>query len=220
MRGIHWRLAMSTSIISRRELISKAAMLAFGLSVAPFSLVSSRALANESFPENENLTPEEISNRFFLINRSYAVGEEFNASDADFISRYANTSQVSTREAKNFSQVETYYGQTYGLNGTGWNNGTGFMSYVIGGECYGYSEGETPQKMSLAIEVTAYGVVGTGGVGVIYHDISSNASNWSTTVQHSMERPYGGYFTGWSVGSWIDVVDYAGHTFTACASNS
>lgn len=211
---------MSISNISRRELISKAALLAVGLSAFSLSLGSSLAVAEGSFPENDNLTPEEIEDRFSIISNSYAVGEEFSASDANFVMRYANTSQASTRASDSFSVVDTYYGQTYGLNGTGWNNGQGAFSYTIGGEGFGYCEGTTPRSMTLCIRLEAYGLIGSDGVGKIFEDTSSNTSYSSTRVQHSVERPYGGYFVGWRVSSWIDVVDYAGNTFTACAGNT
>jgi len=48
--------------------------------------LSSLAWASD-FPENDNLSSTEISERFHSINTTYQVGEEFSVSDADFVLR-------------------------------------------------------------------------------------------------------------------------------------
>ncbi|KOS63964.1 hypothetical protein [Lysinibacillus sp. FJAT-14222] len=59
------------------------------LIIIPYSLTSVEASEINTFPENDNLTAEQIHERFEQINSSYEMEEPFNESDTDFIKKYA-----------------------------------------------------------------------------------------------------------------------------------
>ena len=102
------------------------------------------ALASE-FPENENLTEAEIQERFREIRTSYEVGEEFSASDANFVLQYAtNPNAQLARGSSSFSKTKTSNGTTVTMSGTIYHNGT--LNYTYGANATITASGSTPKN--------------------------------------------------------------------------
>ena len=175
--------------------------------------LSSLAWASD-FPENDNLSSSEISERFHSINATYQVGEEFNDSDADFVLRYGKKpSSIALYGSDQFNISGSGSGTTVKASGTLYHNGT--FQYTYGGNVtITKTAGPTPKKLTLTVHCTSYGVVGSGGVGIIYNDgVSASKSNASTFVA-SPSRTYTGYMTVYSVEAWVDVTTSSGNFFT------
>ena len=80
---------LSERPISRRDILFAASLGLAACSLAyPPRETKAYPIASNSYPQNEKLTPEAISERFRLINASYSIGDPFDSEDVDFVLRY------------------------------------------------------------------------------------------------------------------------------------
>lgn len=167
-----------------------------------------------TYPENEGLTEQEVQDRFREINSTYDIGEAFNASDAEFVLTYGiNPDSPSTRDSKYFHTSGTGSGTTVQASGTLYHNGT--FNYTYGGNItISKSNGPTPRNLKLTVHCTAYGPVGSGGVGIIYNDGVSTSEANSAYFSASPSRTYSGVMTVYSLEAWVDVTTASGNMFT------
>lgn len=146
---------------------------------------------------NENyLTEDEIVKRMEHIADSYELYEPLSEEDAKFIAQYANQSvqnhEIGIQGSTTVPFDKTKYnsGRTVGLwiKGTIWakigviNNSYGgkYNSYVVKGSSRAY-------KITNTIRHTAYGLVGSGGVGKVYDGSIKNTCNKSGIVSCSTD---------------------------------
>ena len=179
----------------------------------PFSSAYANQLnnANKSFPENENLASTQISERFAAINSTYNVGEPFSASDADFVSKYGvSPNEPSARGSHFFDVTGSGYGTTIRFYGTIYHNGT--FNYTWGGDINAYKySGTLPQQLALEIECTSYGAIGSGGIGIIYHQTIGNVSGSNPpTWSYSGFRNYSGTTISYSLSAYCTVTTASG----------
>lgn len=169
-----------------------------------------------SYPENENLSSEEVADRFALIDSSYEVGEAFSEVDADFVLRYGKkpTNGEVYRASQNFNVSGSGYGTSINATGSLYHNGVA-PSYSYGGNVnINTTSGPTPKNLKLTIHCTSYGIIGSGGVGIIYNDEVSASRAWSSSFSAAPSRSYSGYMVSYSVYGWVDVTTSSGNFFT------
>ena len=170
----------------------------------------------DSYPENENLSSQEITDRFKLIDASYEVGEAFSEVDADFVLRYGMKPVNGDvyRASQNFNVSGSGYGTSINATGSLYHNGV-VPSYSYGGNVnINTTYGPTPKNLKLTIHCTSYGIIGSGGVGIIYNDEVSASKSWSSSFSASPSRSYSGYMVSYSVYGWVDVTTSSGNFFT------
>lgn len=68
--------------------------------------------------------------------------------------------------------------------------------------------------MTLTVHCTSYGVVGSGGVGIIYNDSVSYTGSYTNSFSASPSRTYSGVMTTYIVEVWVDVTTSTGNFFT------
>ncbi|WP_088012336.1 hypothetical protein [Gottfriedia acidiceleris] len=168
---------------------------------------SSHAENNDSsvdlrlFSENLDLTPEQIEERFNLINSTYKVGEPFNNSDTDFIKNYAQFSAEPTIQGrsikwvplggtvnKSFNKSKTSQGVNVNFSGKVYYTSGLLTNSYKGNIKASIASGSSKVKsMKLVTTHSAYGVVGSGGTYVgLVHD--SNLSTSLTGKSIAMDK--------------------------------
>jgi hypothetical protein len=191
------------------------ATLALGLSL--FSQPSLEANADTNSDRNW-LTFEEIDQKFEEINDQYNIGEEMNIEDQEFVKKYADKPmlgisgkeqaiQYGTRSFTKYRTVAGIEGRTWGtftVNNGLWNNsyGVNMTTQALKG---------SPSKISNTVTHTAYGPIGSGGVGKVFSSSLSNSCNnvksckfneserYSAAVAYSNTYPRGTiYYSGGS----------------------
>lgn len=173
----------------------------------------SSAFASD-YPQNDNLSEQQIKDRFSQINSSYAVGEEFSAEDTDFVLRYGISAKTpSLLDSRGFTMSGSGYGTTVSVSGNVYHNGT--FNYTYGANAWvNKTYGGTPRAMTLTVHCTSYGVVGSGGVGIIYNDSVSYTGSYTNSFSASPSRTYSGVMTTYIVEVWVDVTTSTGNFFT------
>jgi len=128
------------------------------------------------FYENENLTQEQIDNRFNEINSRYSVGEPFSSSDADFIMKYAMEPGSSRNHSINFDKTGGSKSWTTWVNLSGniWQNNTskqwgGNAKVTVLGTVYDVT------SIYIELECVMYGYNGTT-ISIVYHSYISGTS--------------------------------------------
>ena len=169
------------------------------------------------YAENDNLTDEQISERFKEINSTYSIGEVFNECNTEFIMLYAskpNTSSIAPLDSQGFNVTGSGYGTSVRCTGSLYHNGT-VPSYNYGGNInVAKTSGPTPRKMTLTVHCTSYGIVGSGGAVKIYDDGVSASTSYSNSFYASPARSYSGYMLWYNVSAWLDVTTSEGNFFT------
>lgn len=167
-----------------------------------------------TYNSNKNLTAAQISERFQTINTTYEIGQPFSEEDVEFIRAYANpTNQnqdnammratIDTIPIDNLANANNVYGRIYGnvyLTVDG-------LSRSFGGNLTGTAASSTQNITNLIIYVehTAFGIIGSGGVGIVYNKTLS-ASSASTPVKFNKSQPYSAAVMYSSTYCWLDVV--------------
>ena len=181
-------------------------------------ILPGRAMASD-FPENDNLTSEQITERFREINASYEIGEAFSDSDADFVERYATPSNepvIQTRGSSSFSKSGSKSGTTVKISGSIYHEGT--FNYKYGANVtVKTTGGSTPQKMKFTVHCTAYGLVGSGGIAIVYNDGVSHTVKNTRSFTASPSRTYTAVTSFHVVECWLDVTTANGSFFTISA---
>lgn len=199
-----------------------------GLLLALCGLIATQnAWADEAgFPQNENLTQEEIQQRFHKINESYAVGEALNDADADFVLHYGQSCIPFSEEiapplkaSSNFSISGSYCGTSVTASGTLYHDG--FLNYTWGGNVnVRKTSGPTPQSMRLILRCTAYGPKASTDLNEIFklyeEDISYTGYN-KDAYSASPSRSYSGYTLMYRIDAFVDVTTASGSFFTVSA---
>lgn len=177
---------------------------------------------NATTSKQAKLSEEEIAKRFNEINAKYKPGEEFSKKDAEFVKKYAdnapsNEEGVKHPQAANkstsISAVRSKYGTKISIAGKIYHKGT--FEYTYGGNLTVKKVGgKTPKKMTAYVECTSYGVVGNGGIGIVYSNKLSASAKKKNSLRFSKHRTYGGVIVLYRVSAYFDIVTSNGSHFT------
>lgn len=169
----------------------------FGVIV--ISLLFSVSLVSASETE---LTENEITQRFLEIDQNYDIGEELNSEDEAFVKKYSekqdksNENLIQPMASTNFFNTGSRSGYTGAISGYlssdhGWANNS--FSANVTAQQYGSSGNVT--KNHIFITHTAFGIVGSGGVGKVYSNTvsdegSGNSNNYSVSRNYTASVAY------------------------------
>lgn len=163
----------------------------------------------------EAVSEKAVQERLDLINSKYEVGELFNDEDEAFVKTYAsqvNAVASAAADTSSFEKTVSKYGTTVKAKGTIFHKG--FGSYTYGGDVSVKKiKGKTPKKYKVTISCTAYGVIGSQGVGIIYNGSTSASKKNSDTFKTSLSEGYIGAQVAWSVSCKVRVRTAAGDVF-------
>lgn len=186
---------------------------------------------NIKYEENKNLTEEEISKRFDIIDSTYKVGEPFSDKDAEFIVHYAESKQNSRLlTKKSFNRTKTRYNVTVTIKGS-LRHTEGVLNHSYGGSFYAdVTKGSHVASLKNVITHKAYGLVGDSGTYIgLVHD-SSTSSKTSKTwkpnltsgkrdlyIDNDKKYTAGPGLAYWRSNAYVKVTTKAGSTFTLYA---
>jgi len=155
------------------------------------------ASTSAQYPENVNLTPEQIRARTVELNQRYTVvGTELSAPDAEFVKMYAQQTQSSSADSESQAQTMAVHEMTFNNRGSGANasggingrmaldNGEFSTNNSYAGFIFASGTSNVTQ-VTACFNVRAYGTAGQGGVGLVYSDDpcqTNSSSNISMTV--------------------------------------
>lgn len=184
--------------------------IAFALSIGLAVVLSIGTVHAET-----ELTKEQIAQRFEEINAKYDIGEPFTPEDAEFVKKYAtpaNTNGVSPMKTDTFyvtgssgpisGNISGSVTANHGVMTNSW--GANFTTTVTKG---------TPTSIKNTVSHTAYGLIGSGGIGKVYSNTLSatckntkscklaDSEKYSASVAYSYTVPKGTiYYSGGSLG--------------------
>ena len=183
------------------------------------------------YEENKNLTEEEISKRFDIIDSTYKVGEKFSDKDAEFIVHYAESKpNARVLTTKSFNKTKTRYNVTVTIKGSLRHTG-GILNHSYGGSFYAdVTKGSHVASLKNVITHKAYGLVGDSGTYIgIVHDSSTSSqtsSSWKPNLTSGKRDLYidndkkytaGPGLAYWRSNAYVKVTTKAGSTFTLYA---
>ena len=194
----------------------------------PNSIVNAEEVKLESFPENDNLTNEQIQERFNAINSSYEIGQPFNESDTEFIKKYADPAPASNNIIDNnlISPLSFQLkpgdeaSKSFNVNKTNKNGirvvfsgkvtgAIGVVNHKYGGNITAtITSGQSKvSKMKVAVTHRAYGIVGSGGTYIgLVHESEIPASKTGTTVSVDKVKYYGAVGVAYTqTSAYVDV---------------
>lgn len=202
------------------------AVFVFGASLVPFNESSAKA---ES-PKVATLTDEEIANKFLEIDSKYEVGEELSSEDAKFIKKYA---KIANQESfvkrspldQNDDLISTLAtGTNFGGKGS---NPSGTIAAATVGT-YTLNPGYINQSYSISMTTamtkgsassiknsythTAYGAIGSGGVGKVYSNSDSSSCS-SQSCYSSFSDSYSAIVVYYTT-VVKSLITYSGGSFT------
>lgn len=194
--------------ISRKEFLSAAVV---SLAAGPL-LFSDWAFA--SGVEFDSPSKEEIASKLIEIGMRYEEGESLSDEDAAFVARYAQSNQRTraTPIDRTFEQDVNGYGTTIHVAGRVWHSGT--INYEYGGRMIAQKKsGGTPKKMTLGVEVNAWGAGADGGLFVVHSGSVSHSAGNTTYLSMDKSRAYSGLVVYYSMSPYIDVTTSSGSAF-------
>lgn len=152
---------------------------------------------------NKNLNETQIRERFAEINSKYALYQPFSAEDTEFVRAYAkpanpvnesNISPMDTTKSWPFSKSDTSHYVKASFSGTIFSTIGTYITNSFGGNITAtITAGITQwQGTELHIINTAYGIIGSGGVGIIYNGDLSGSTTSSSTFNLNRSQTYSG----------------------------
>lgn len=154
------------------------------------ALIMGSSISSLAISEKK-LTQEEIAEKFEIINASYEIGEPFSKEDAKFVKKYAkavdnNTSQTDDVTIKGMKEWEfdaskTALGVKANCEGMMWSD-INIINHSYGGDfTTTITSGGPVNSITNKISLTAYGVIGSSGIGLVYSgSLSSTGNNVSS----------------------------------------
>ncbi|MEJ8548828.1 hypothetical protein [Brevibacillus borstelensis] len=126
-----------------------------------------------------DLTKAQIQQKFEQINSKYEIGQPFSKEDADFVKKYATPVNIKENSISPLSS-ETFDVSRYDSNNTVGGRMKGSVSASIGVITNSYSGDFTTTVLKGSVSSiknelshTAYGLIGSGGVGKVYSNTLS-----------------------------------------------
>ena len=169
---------------------------AFLLSLLVGTSTAGALALGSSTGATQGLSAAQIAQRFAQINSTYAIGQPFSAQDAAFIKAYATpaaTGTITPMAQQSFSKSNTSHAVHATFDGYV-TNSIGYLSFTYGGniKCVITSGKSAWRKTTLQISCTAYGLVGSGGVGIIYDGQISSSTTTATTYTMNQSKKVSG----------------------------
>ncbi|MDR2957837.1 MAG: hypothetical protein LBU61_06660 [Coriobacteriales bacterium] len=202
---------MLTSL-SRRDFVKTTILCASVLSAPSLALASS---VNEGdtntyssfFAENNNLSDEEILQRFKIINEKYVPFEPLSESDADFVRKYATNANQQPRTGTNFDKTVTKFGTTINYSGYIYHENTSaVLEKIYGGDVVAQrTAGLTPTSMTAYVHCTAYGVGSNDSIFIVHDGTMSYNVKDTNTLRMSMSRDFFGFILFYHLCTYLDV---------------
>lgn len=166
--------------------------------------------------ELSNLTQEEIISNYERIDQQYAVGEELSLKDQTFIEMYAKkptTSGITLFASKSISGSTTKDGVTVSVKGTINHDINNLVNQNFSATNVKTSTTKGASKVTsikTVVHHTAFGLIGSGGVGKVYSGSLSTTGKNSTLNGTKYYTAVVAYAT-----TWCDAtVKYDGGSFT------
>ncbi|TCS95778.1 hypothetical protein [Hazenella coriacea] len=167
--------------------------------------------------DGEELTPQQIEEQFKEIDAKYKIGEEFSMEDAEFVKKYAKKPGYSPEGVGNVTRSVFGVGKGGGIRaeskGTARNN-IGVINNSFGATFTTATTSGGAKVISIRNEVsiTAYGAVGSGGIGKVYQKTLSNTCKKSSCTFNEYEGYSGS--VAYATVYVKAVVSYSGGSFT------
>lgn len=160
---------------------------------------------------NDNLTPDQVSERFNEIDSKYKIGEQFSTEDADFVKTYANMYSSSSSEGRfspriglitdtakwTFNKSKSSHGVSvhfYGSDGGHINGILPSAQSFWGDTTAKITSGSSKVKsIKTVVENTAYGFIGNSGtyIGMVNHTtLTSSSGNKAKSNYLDESRKY------------------------------
>ncbi len=167
------------------------------------------AIGDIVYDVNKNLTQEQISQRFQTINTTYKIGLPFSDEDSEFVRAYAKPanqsnaiSLLSTVNIDNLGSANGVYGRIYGSIFSDIST----VNCSFGGNLTGTATSSTHSisKLTIKVQHTSYGIIGSGGIGLVYSKTIS-ASSSTSPVNFNKSQPYTAAALYCSTTCWLDV---------------
>lgn len=155
------------------------------------------ALLTPGFSVNaEELSKEEIGEKFLEIDDKYDIGEEFDDDDAEFVAKYADENSTSDDSVK----LQDHYN----IAGEGKAPTGSEEAKVLGSYTYDSSHTKGSYDISMTTKMssghadkiinkythTAYGVIGSGGIGKVYSKDDSRSSTDGDSLYSHFSNEY------------------------------
>ncbi|MBO1628266.1 hypothetical protein [Bacillus arachidis] len=160
------------------------ATLALGVGVFSTHPIEASASTETNFK-----TKEQIDSKFLEIDAKYAIGEEMSVEDQEFVKKYADkhlssTFKIKGDEPQYASSSFTKYRTVAGIEARTWgtvSSDHGFWNNSYGANMTTQTFSGNAYKLKNTVTHTAYGAVGSGGVGKVFSDsLSSTCNNGSS----------------------------------------
>ncbi|CQR45897.1 hypothetical protein BN1058_00138 [Paraliobacillus sp. PM-2] len=184
-------------------------VLLIGFSI--FILVSTKNIESE-------LTAREIQHRFDEINQKYEMGEEFDLEDAAFVKKYGDDHnipetiqeiEIPLLETKSFYETESYNSSD---SFDGYLEGTISSEHGVFKNSYSIAitagkldtNDITPSKITAYVTHTAYGTIGSGGIGIVYSKTLSDSVTNQNSIFFSRSVEYRGSVAYSATNTYVD----------------
>lgn len=168
------------------------------------------------------LTQEQINQRFEEINAKYNLNEPFSKKDADFVKQYANKPLLGIKGGAGNVKPQAYksnsftqYGGQMGLSA--YISGSVFSDHGVWSNSYGanystYVYSGTASKVYASVSHTAYGAIGSGGIGKVYSNTLSNTTYSNYNAFNESENYYAS--VAYSYTTARSIIYHSGGSFT------
>ncbi|MBR7795124.1 hypothetical protein GT022_03570 [Agaribacter marinus] len=166
--------------------------------------------------EMSNLTQEEIYENFIKIDQEYDIGEEFSLKDQAFIEMYAkpvDSWEITPFKSKKISGSKSQNGVTVKVSGTIKDDIQNVINQSFGASNLKTSTTKGASKVKsvkTTVHHTAYGLIGSGGVGKVYSGTLSTSGKNSTLTGTKRYTAVVAYASTWATAT----VKHSGGTFT------
>jgi hypothetical protein len=134
---------------------------------------------NVIIDKNNNLTSQEITQRFQIINEKYKIGEVFSAEDAAFVKKYAERPSslgVQSRKSVSLRFSKSNKKISFTVEGTLWTD-IGMINHSYGANFTTTVTKGTPTSIKNSVTHTAYGIIGSRGIGKVYSGTLTTTCN-------------------------------------------
>ncbi|UTR16878.1 hypothetical protein MM221_10395 [Salipaludibacillus sp. LMS25] len=198
-----------------KKLLTLLLVVILGLSFSSTSSADTFSEKEAYQKELSNLSAEEIRANFERIDEEYEIGEAFSVKDQTFIEMYAspvNKGEFTTLASKKISASKTVNGIKVTVNGTIKDDIQNLVNQSFSGDLKTRTTKGASKVSSVKTTVhhTAYGLVGSGGIGKVYSgtiSASGKNNNLNSKKRYSAIVAY--------ASTWCTVtVEHSGGTFT------
>lgn len=195
-------------LFSRRDFLTGSMALALGGAVGG----TSNAFASEGGV----LSRAQIAARFEEIRNNYSVGDELSEVDAEFVSQYATSQQITTRGIggnSSFNMSASTVDAYVIAQGYAYHNG--FFNYTYGADVsVAQQSGGTPQWMEFSVTCDTYGFLQNGESTYLGTHTCSHRVDGQNSFYANLSDGYIGYTVYWNLTLRLAGVSAGGNFFS------